>query len=265
MLKKYKQIYKRDSKYRYKMKFVTWNIGGGYIFSEDPTKFDTEDINYFIEELRHLKPDVICLQEAHTSNLQNQPQFIANALGLQYVQSNVVDHSHIKEGEKLTISILSKFPLIKQRYVQVTNPNLESEYKGKICKSHNKGFLETFADYKNNSIRIITGHMNPFHIFNRDFMEDEFKIIRDEIKDMIYINQETPMIFGGDINHKNMIQLVPKLETTHQVILNDLPTIPKGSALDKIIASKEWSFSNLQITKGKADHYMCSVELELKN
>lgn len=40
------------------MRIATWNIGGGFISFKQKHKFDTEDIGYFIDELKKIQPDI---------------------------------------------------------------------------------------------------------------------------------------------------------------------------------------------------------------
>lgn len=49
------------------MRVATWNIGGGFIESNQKHEYDIEDVNYFIKELKSINPDIVCFQEIHVS------------------------------------------------------------------------------------------------------------------------------------------------------------------------------------------------------
>lgn len=245
------------------MKIATWNIGGGFISENSDLKFDLEDINYFIDELRKIGPEVICLQEAHVSKNNNQPEIIARALGLKYTKTESIAQSHLKPEEKLSISIISKYPVVSSQFNKLTNPHLQFIWRGEKAFSHDKGFLEAILDYQGKKMRILCGHMVPFRKFGRDFMEDDFKKIRQEMEEIICRGQN-PEIVCGDMNFEDVHILLPGVFTKGFVfVLDDEPTSPKGRRYDKIILSKEWTTVAAKIVPGKADHYLCFADTEL--
>ena len=157
------------------MRIATWNIGGGFILSEQKREYDLEDIDYFIHELKSSKAEIICLQEIHISENNDQPKIIAEGLGYQYFEAESIADSHLKDDERLSISIISKYPILSAKFNKLTNPNLEFVWRGKQAFSHDKGFLEAIVEYNGTNIRILSGHMVPFHKFGHDFLDDEFK------------------------------------------------------------------------------------------
>ncbi|MBU1016614.1 MAG: endonuclease/exonuclease/phosphatase family protein [Patescibacteria group bacterium] len=243
------------------MRIATWNIGGGFISSVQKLQFNLERLEYFINELKKIRPDIVCLQEIHVSKNNNQPQIIAKALGFNYIKTKSVSDSHQKAGEKLAISIVSKFPIISSKFHKLANPNLEFIWKGNKAFSHNKGFIEAKISYKDAAIRILSGHMLPFHLFGRDFLEDAFKGIRNQIENII-LEGNTPTIIGADMNFEDIYKLVPNIfERGFKSVLDNTPTTPKGKRLDKIIISKKWVCNASKITKGKAGHYLCFADV----
>ena len=125
------------------MKIATWNIGGGFVYSEESSAYDVLDLDYFISVLRDVIADVICLQEVHyVSDCDNQAALIANALGMRHV---VFPHapSHMLKENQLSIAILSKFQLDEASLNLVSNPGVVAEYKGKIVDLNyeDDGFL----------------------------------------------------------------------------------------------------------------------------
>lgn len=245
------------------MRIATWNIGGGFILSEQKHEFDTEDLSYFIDELKKIQPDIVCLQEVHVSENNNQPKIIAKALGFEFYQIESIADSHLKSGEKLSIAIISKYPIISSKFNKLPNPNLEFIWNGEKTLSHDKGFLEAIIDYKGSNIKVLSGHMVPFRKFEKDFLANEFKNIRDEIERII-CHEKMPMVIGADMNFEDIQQLIPSVfKQGFKYILNGEPTTPKNRKYDKIIISSDWIFTDSNIIQGKADHYVCFADIDL--
>ncbi len=246
------------------MRVATWNIGGGFISSNQKHEFNTEDINYFIDELKKIQPDVICFQEIHVSENNNQPKVIAKALGYKFFKTETIADSHLKDGEKLSIAVISKYPIISSKFNKLPNPNLEFIWNGEKAFSHDKGFLEVVINYQDTRITVLSGHLVPFHKFERDFLADEFKNIRTKIEKIICHNK-MPTVVGADLNFEDTYQLIPNvLNQGFKFILNNEPTTPKDRKYDKIIISSDWVFANSKIIQGKADHYLCFADIDLK-
>jgi hypothetical protein len=171
----------------------------------------------------------------------------------------------LKDGEKLSISIISRFPITSSKFNKLPNPNLEFRWKGKKAFSHDKGFLETEINCNGVNIRILSGHMVPFRKFGRNFLDIEFNEIRTQIENII-LCEKMPEIICADMNFDEDIKkLIPKVfEYNFSSIMKENPTTPSGNKYDKIIISKEWKFTNSNIIKGKADHYLCFADVNLK-
>ena len=92
------------------MRIATWNIWWGFISQNWENIYNIKNIDYFVEELKKINPDIICFQEIHNSKNNNQAEIISKALNLDYKVIENVSISHLKENEKLSIVIISKFP-----------------------------------------------------------------------------------------------------------------------------------------------------------
>jgi len=246
------------------MRIATWNIGGGFVLS-NKNKYDIENLNYFIGELKATNADIICFQEVHYSNNNDQAKIIANHLGFEYSKTHPLADSHLKDDEKLSVSVISKYPIISSEFNLLPNPNIQFIWKGKKVLSHDKGFLNVIIDYNGFDVEILSGHMVPFRKAGKDFLDDEFKKIRDEIERII-LSKKIPKIICADMNFNGDIkELIPAVfENNFSFILNNQPTTPKGRNYDKIVISKDWKFINSHIVKGKADHFLCVADVELK-
>jgi endonuclease/exonuclease/phosphatase family metal-dependent hydrolase len=246
------------------MRVATWNVGGGYVSTNNNLEFNTENLDYFIDELEKVKPDITCFQEIHTSKRNDQPRIIANKLNTTYFKTASIASSHLKDGEELALSIVSNYPILYSKFHKLTNPNLKMIFKGEEVTSHDKGFLEIRVLYQGETISVLSGHMVPYHNFGRNFTEDEFKQIRGEIESLI-TKTAMPTVICADMNFPNIEQLIPKVfKKGYTSILDDEPTTPKGKKLDKIIISKDWIYTKTGIVKGIADHYLCLADIELR-
>ncbi len=247
------------------MRVATWNIGGGFISLNQKDEYDFEDINYFIKELKAINPDIVCFQEIHLSEKNNQPKIIADSLNFQYIATHSIADSHLKDNEKLSISIISRFPIISSKFNMLPNPNLQFIWRGKKAFSHDKGFMEAIVDYKGVNVKVLSGHMVPFRKFAKNFLDDQFKEIRDKVEQII-LHDKMPKIICADMNFdKEIEKLIPNVfNNGFKFILNGNPTTPKGKKYDKIIISKEWEFASSNIINGKADHFLCFADIGLR-
>lgn len=246
------------------MRIAIWNIGGGFISSEQKHEFDIENIGYFIDELKKIQPDIVCFQEIHVSENNNQPKMIAKALGFGFNKVESIADSHLKSGEKLSIAIISKYPIISSKFNKLPNPNLEFVWNGEKAFSHDKGFLEVIINYKGSNVKVLSGHMVPFRKFDKDFLADEFKNIRDEIEKII-CHEKMPIVTGADMNFEDIHKLIPNVfKQGFKFILGDEATTPNNRRYDKIIISNDWIFADSKIIQGKADHYLCFADIDLK-
>ena len=246
------------------MKIATWNIGGGFISKNNNLDFNEENLDYFVEEIKKINPDIICLQETHTSENTNQPKEIAKKLGYNYFRTKKVSDSHLKINQKLSLAIISKFPITDSKIHKLPNPNMEFIWRNKKVMSHDKIIFETRIKYNDKIIKVFSGQMSPFRKFGRDFLEDDFSNIRNKIEKII-LKEKMPTIFCADMNFNGDIKkLLPNVfEKKFQAVLNNKPTTPKGRTYDKIIVSKEWTKLKSKIVVGKADHYLCVADLNL--
>lgn len=220
------------------MRIATWNIGGGFISSKQKHKFDTEDIGYFIDELKKIQPDIICFQEIHVSENNDQPKMIAKSLGFKFCEVESIANSHLKDGEKLSIAIISKYPIISSKFNLLLNPNLHSVWSGKEVISHDKGFLEVKINYQSADVRILSGHMVPFHKFDQNFLADELKEIRNQV-DKTICREKIPTVIGADMNFEDIHKLIPNIfRQGFNSILDDKVTTPKGKKMTKLLFQK---------------------------
>lgn len=244
----------------------TWNIWGWFISSIDnQSDYNIENINYFIDELKNISPDIICLQEVHLSKNNNQTNIIAKALWFNYIEFETISDSHLKDWENLAISVISKFPIIDSKYHKLINPNLEFIWNWKKAFSHDKWFLDVKINYDNKIVRVLSWHMVPFRKFWKDFLSNEFIEIRNQIEKTILLDS-TNTIVCADMNFEEIYKLIPNVFSSwFKFILDDIPTTPKNRKYDKIIISGDFEFKSSKIINWSADHYLCFADIEFKN
>jgi endonuclease/exonuclease/phosphatase family metal-dependent hydrolase len=249
------------------MNIATWNIWWWFISKNNNLDFDKENLDYFIEEIRWKNLDIIWLQEIHNSNWNNQTKIIAQLLWFKYFKIKEIADSHIKDWEKLCISIISNHPINSFKFHKLINPLIETIYHWKKILSHDKWFLEVEIKYNNlNKIRILSGHMVPFHNFWKNFLDNEFINIRKQIEKII-LNSNIPTIVLADMNFENIDKLIPSIFNRWFTSLLDLNeyTTPKDKKIDKIIISKDFNCKKTSIIKWRADHFLCLSDIEIKS
>ena len=255
------------------MRIVSWNIAGGHTFEgkvEDASSYDRENLDYFIEQLERVQPDIISLQEAHTpvdQNSDSQAQTIAGALGYEFVVNHpYFDRSHIEQQQRLSLAIISKFPIQKSYYHLLPNPNLRTvRPNGDVWITFDAGFLVVTGDYKGAEFNVANCHMVPYHHFNRDFLE--FGAIRDDASEFLIGLSQQPALVTGDFNYNNLRRLLPRVfeNGTYNESFEGVETVPGRGQQDHILFSNKWNLRKYEVRKGEADHYLCVAELKLEN
>ncbi|MBT4604650.1 hypothetical protein HOC01_03355 [archaeon] len=247
------------------MKVATWNIGGGFVLNPETKKYDISDLDYFIDSLRKIDADLVCLQEVHyLSDLDNQAAKIADSLGMKYV---IFTHanSHIVSGQKLSIAILSKFSLTNCELKLVTNPKLVAEYKGKQVELHDKGFVLADIEVLGKSISVLSSHLFPFRVFGDSFSEEQIMALKNEIFEIVS-EKKGPTILGVDLNYSDHEFMCEELLSSgFKQIVPEGATDWHDQEIDKILVSSDFKVVNSRIIKGKADHYLCLAEVEFKD
>lgn len=243
------------------MRIATWNIGGCFILDENSKEYSIESVQFFCDQLNALEPDVVCLQEAHLSQID----YLTKECGYLYSASKVIAESHLKTEEKLTIAILSKYPIISEEFCQLSNPNLVFEWKGKPARSHDKGLLVATLQFNQMKLRIISGHMVPWRKYNRSPLELDFKHIQTELSN-VFINSDLPTIAGIDLNWNDVHALLPKVfEAGFTSLIEGELTTPRGGMYDKILTSPHCKNLKSTVVRGKADHYLCYSDIDIQS
>lgn len=256
------------------MKFICWNIAGGHMFRkslEDAISYDEENLDYFIEKLRNENADVIVLQEAHTPVGKGeaiQSEIIAKRLGYSFIANHPYGRSHIKNGQQLSLSTLSKFPITHSDFHKIPNPGLSiARPNGDKWVSFDVGFLVCEIDYNGTLVNIANGHMAPFHYFKRDFSEPDFQNVRSAISELCISLSERPTLMGADLNYNNVVALFPDIykNDLYREAFIGIETTPGRGQQDHVLFSRQWHLINSEVKKVEADHFLCLTEVGLNS
>jgi endonuclease/exonuclease/phosphatase family metal-dependent hydrolase len=246
------------------MRIASWNIGGGFISTDGTDEYNSSDIDYIATNLKEINPDIVCLQEVHKSEDLDQASFLAKELGLDFFHSESTADSHLQDGQKLCIGILSRYQITSIAFHSLRNPLLTMMWRGKEGTSHDKGLVEAQIKTPHGLITVFSAHMLPFHRFERSFLEDDFTDIREEIQ-TILLSTNLPTLLGADMNFEDINTLLPGISKKYQSLLPNEPTTPRHNRIDKILASSDFTVQNSGIITGQADHYLCWSELNLQS
>ena len=245
------------------MRVCTRNIGWWFVSGKDKDKYDKENLRYFIDEIDKVSPDIVCLQEVNANSFIDQAMIIWDALWYEWVYTQRISDSHLKEDMDLSISILHNFAVIETKFYLLSNPGLKMIWNGKEVMWHDKGFLEVIVECGKFKFRIISWHMPPAHRFWKDYFDSIFDDIRKQAQDII-LWSNLPTIIGIDLNYDSSELLFPRVFEAWFFSLVDesKPTIPLGRSYDKILCSSDWEMIWWSTIIWKADHYLCYADIK---
>ena len=248
------------------LRLATWNIGGARIEPSPGAGFTDERLAYFVEELARLDADVVCLQEAHAPRTggEGQAHALAAHLGLECCchPCDQERSSHLDPTQLLCVAVLSRLPLQSSHYERLPNPELRADATdGTQLVSHDKGFITARMD----PLDLYTGHMLPFGLFNRDLTEPEFADIRNALEHTV-LESARPCILAGDLNHSPPEDFLPRLFAAgfHPAYSGVASEPIRGQQIDHILVSREIDVRRTGVLPGRADHYLCWADLEIR-
>lgn len=255
---KYKNNYRRAlfSVFIMILNFATWNIGGGILW-ESYQIDGKENIPYYAKIINKYSPDILCLQEAHSyGSAWSQANILAEQCGYSYVENQPISPSHLKENAELSLSTLSKFPIISTQYTVFENPHLKTIWpNGVSWNLYDKWFLTSEIDFHGVRITIINVHFFPFHYFWASAEEWRFSHILDPLRNILTMREKSPTLLGMDFNHPN-ITLLNK-NTPYQNSFS-LSTTPKWVQQDFILYNSYFSLLSAQVLPTESDHHFCT-------
>jgi endonuclease/exonuclease/phosphatase family metal-dependent hydrolase len=252
------------------IKIASWNIAGGHpIGTLKQFDYSAKDITYFVEELRIVDADIICLQESHTSddNGHSNAKDIADALGYPYVFNSISSPSHIEEGYSLTTAILSRVPLTEEKCAFYPNPSQQLFWRnGRSAGEPHKKNLQVV---KTESFTIANTQMLPIHLFNLAYDDGGVgSELAQGINAVMAENVTAPVLWCGDFNFEDPLSIYSHLKALSLTeALPDADTRPSVEGAkkrtDHIFYSPEFALVASGVNEVNADHYLCWAEFEL--
>ncbi len=255
------------------MKIVSWNIAGGCKVQSDKLfDYQQEDLSYFIEQLRRIDADVICLQESHTNDQRNLAVDIAERLGGYHVFNSPMSPSHINPDYRLSMAILAKEPFDSTALHEYPDPPFELQFAdGRHAVRHAKGLQ--VVGYQ--GLHIANTHWLSLMPFGYGYASGEGRQFGDMLVHSMLEHLPDQVILCGDLNVGEFEfdqLLVPLIETLHlQNALPDLPTYhlpgainPKvTNAPDRIyVSGSDFVVRASEVKPTESDHYLCWADIE---
>jgi endonuclease/exonuclease/phosphatase family metal-dependent hydrolase len=253
------------------MKILSWNIAGGHTFTgavEDSLNYEQDNLLYFEQQIQRVNPHIVALQEAHTNDEdheQTQVGIIAKNLDYKYFENHPYGRSHIKEGNKLSLATLSKFPIVNSFFHKIPNPNLTTvRPNGDTWVTFDVGFLISTISYNEQEITVMNCHLAPFHYFKRDYNELEFQNIRDDITNLLMKFSKKPTIVLGDFNYAELRKILPEifLNEDYREAFENVETTPGKGQQDHILYTSQWNLEKHEIRKANSDHHLCIADFK---
>lgn len=246
------------------MKIVSWNIAGGRkINSSKEFDYQKEDIQYFINILKKQNPDIVCLQETHTSSKYIMSKIIADALKMEYVVDSLTHPSHIDSKSRIGNSIISKFPLKENKEYRYMYPKFALQFKdGRKAKYHHKNLQVV----KVNNLFIANTQLLPLRLFKYDYDVGLGMIYAKKVEKVLE-KLLKPLILCGDFNFNFPEEIFPKFFQKYN-LRNSLPNLPTRPNRenepimkhDYIYYSDVFILKDSGIVKTETDHYLCFAE-----
>ena len=254
---------------------VQWNIGGGKILKSgsDPitmSSYSEDGLDYIVDHLKTVQPDIITLQEIHINDELNQAEYIAGKLGMQYWISDMLADSHIEEGQKLSQAIISKYPIINREFQLYVNPNRHapSDDGSTVWYSHDKGLTRCNIDLGEITLSATTTHLTPFRLFSIDPQSEDGRHILQDVENKL-MNNSSHQLIQGDFN-LDFAQLAPilpnlmKNEDLKEISLEE-GTTPKGKRYDHVLY-KGLRFTESSVnSRALTDHYPVVSTFEISD
>lgn len=191
-----------------KIKTVQWNIGGAKLRlpEDDPadeSKYVNDNLDEIIRALKDIAPDIITLQESHADNNRVQAELISRALGLPYFVNDVYDASHLEEGQGLSQSVISRFPIKDHKFTFYLNPKFQVvRPNGDVWTTHDKGVTSCMLEMGDVAINLKTSHSLPCNKFKIDPLGDAALAFRKDMAEKLRPESER-YLFQGDLNYDN--------------------------------------------------------------
>ncbi|WP_420265289.1 endonuclease/exonuclease/phosphatase family protein [Candidatus Magnetominusculus dajiuhuensis] len=237
---------------------ATWNISCGIY--DDRGKDLDKGIHYISDCLKNVGADIIGLQEVLYSDGFSQADKIRILLGYDYKIEWPLSQSHILAGAKMGIAVLSKYPIKSHVKIDLPNPNLTINDGTTV--THDKGFICSTIDFNGSNILFVTGHMFPFHYFDR--VESDFTYIFKCLEEQLIKNSilNMPSVICADFNTDDLKSLFPNVINGCKDMIHT-PTRRDNRLHDHLLCNRYWNEHMVSIIPTLSDHHLCWAKIKL--
>mgnify|MGYP001316386473 CR=1 FL=1 len=253
-----------------RLKTLQWNIGGGRYrdANSDPLgdTYKNNKLNYFFDYINLHNPDIVTLQESHSNDSYSIGEEITKNTELKYFADYGIDQSHIDPTMRLTVSIISKYPISVLEQSKFVNPNLKIIWENQEFPLQDKGVLKASVSLPNNSVDVESTHLFPLRKCNAELMDESLNYLRKDIENKLISEQSKKLLIQGDFNINSQILAeyfaILISGDTQEVPIKE-PTSPRGRNYDHIIY-KGLKLVDFTIdSKVLTDHYSLISNFEL--
>lgn len=248
------------------LKIISWNIAGGRPSKSDNLfDYETENLDYFVQAIAPLKPDILCLQETHTNPQRSLAQQLAKLLHMPYVFNSPASPSHIDPHYQLGTAILSQHPFETTACIPLPNPLFDLFWPdGRKAGTHARNLQIVQIQ----GIYIANLHLLPIHYFGYTYTEGLGLDFARQIE-KIMLNLQLPLLLVGDFNQNEPQKAFPDLlAKLTEALPPNQETCPdfNGKKLihDHIYFSSDFRLLSSHILQTHSDHYLCFAHFERK-
>jgi endonuclease/exonuclease/phosphatase family metal-dependent hydrolase len=245
-----------------KLKIASWNIAGGRrIQSNDQFDYEKqENLPYFVNEIKQLDPDIVCLQETHTNDQRSMANDMAQMLNMPFVFNSPASPSHVNADYQLSNAIVSKFVFTGSSETFYPNPWFDAHLNGKKIVQHAKNLQIVTI----NGLHIANTQLSPLRIFGYEYDSGLGRELAIKME-QILLRLKAPLLFAGDFNFNFPQTIYPTLFQNLQLseAFPDTVTRPDGkSKYDHIYYTNEFKLIEAKVVPTMSDHYLCYAAFE---
>jgi len=214
--------------------------------------------------INHHEIDVIALQEVDFDRRGSSrvlDDIHANTK-LRHIQRFPFSPSAFFPDARAGVAIASRYPIVQKREVILPNPELRITRDDQVYDSYDKGMLVCEINADGRPLILVSVHMFPFHMFERDADHGDFDgIWRALRKHLGELGAARPLVVAGDFNTDNRgllrdVDGRPLTGTTRGQVTH------RGYAADDILFSPEVPFPpRAEVLDTFSDHRLCLVDL----
>jgi len=255
-----------------KIKTVTWNIGGAKTLEPgaDPelmASYNVDAIDYIVDKLSILEPDVIAFQEIQKNDVYDQAEIIATKLGYKYFIHQSFSWSHNEDDAQLGNAIISKYPISQPKSGKFINPGVTVTWEdGRTVETHDKGYIQGVIEVNGKRILLSTLHLTPFRKFGMEYTDPKaVEILSDVSRKLTQTRIDYSLVLGDfNIDNQTVSEFLPGLtDNGFEEVPSDEATTPKGRKYDHVLYKGLRMFSKGIDSSVLTDHYLLTTDFDI--